>query len=360
MIAPKDVYHVIEAMVPLYVAMMLAFVSTRWWKLFSPEQCAGINKFVAKYSIPLLSFQVISSTNPYQMNLRIMLADLVQKSVVIFVLVAVTRLTSRGGLKWVITGLSLSTMPNTLILGIPLLKAMYGKGAASVLSEIVFLQSIVWYNLLLFLFELQAMKAASVTPSEASGMRQGESMTLQENVPKEGVDEAKPRCGKKLETPTILIKVGKKLLRNPNTHATLLGLTWACIHFKWGIALPTIIDNSIQILSRGGLGMAMFSLGLFMASQQRILAAGTRMTAAAMVLKFVAGPALMAVSSFTVGLRGNLFRVALVQAALPQGIVPFVFAKEYNVHPEILSTTVIFGMLIAMPISLGYYLLLAL
>lgn len=28
----------------------------------------------------------------------------------------------------------------------------------------------------------------------------------------------------------------------------------------------------------------------------------------------------------------------VVQAALPQGIVPFVFAKEYNVHPDILST----------------------
>lgn len=26
------------------------------------------------------------------------------------------------------------------------------------------------------------------------------------------------------------------------------------------------------------------------------------------------------------------------QAALPQGIVPFVFSKEYNVHPDILST----------------------
>jgi len=26
------------------------------------------------------------------------------------------------------------------------------------------------------------------------------------------------------------------------------------------------------------------------------------------------------------------------QAALPQGIVPFVFAKEYNVHPAVLST----------------------
>lgn len=27
-----------------------------------------------------------------------------------------------------------------------------------------------------------------------------------------------------------------------------------------------------------------------------------------------------------------------MQAALPQGIVPFVFAKEYNVHPAVLST----------------------
>lgn len=28
----------------------------------------------------------------------------------------------------------------------------------------------------------------------------------------------------------------------------------------------------------------------------------------------------------------------VLQAALPQGIVPFVFAKEYDVHPDILST----------------------
>jgi auxin efflux carrier family len=48
------------------------------------------------------------------------------------------------------------------------------------------------------------------------------------------------------------------------------------------------------------------------------------------------------------------------QAALPQGIVPFVFAKEYSVHPSILSTAVIFGMLIALPITLVYYILLGL
>jgi hypothetical protein len=35
----------------------------------------------------------------------------------------------------------------------------------------------------------------------------------------------------------------------------------------------------------------------------------------------------------------QVLRVAMnLQAALPQGIVPFVFAKEYNVHPNVLST----------------------
>ncbi|KAK8537025.1 hypothetical protein V6N12_043206 [Hibiscus sabdariffa] len=70
------------------------------------------------------------------------------------------------------------------------------------------------------------------------------------------------------------------------------------------------------------------------------------------------GPAVMAAASIAVGLRGVLLHVAIVQAALPQGIVPFVFAKEYNVHPDILSTAVIFGMLIALPITLVYYILL--
>ncbi|KAI4320434.1 hypothetical protein MLD38_033916 [Melastoma candidum] len=51
-------------------------------------------------------------------------------------------------------------MSNTLILGIQLLNAMYGNGATSVLLEIVFLQSIAWYNLLFFLFELDTNESS--------------------------------------------------------------------------------------------------------------------------------------------------------------------------------------------------------
>ncbi|KAG6736833.1 hypothetical protein POTOM_060273 [Populus tomentosa] len=107
---------------------------------------------------------------------------------------------------------------------------------------------------------------------------------------------------------------------------------------------PSIVSGSIAILSDAGLGMAMFSLGLFMALQPKIIACGKSVATFAMAVRFLTGPAVIAATSLAIGIRGVLLHVAIVQAALPQGIVPFVFAKEYNVHPDILSTAVIFGM----------------
>ncbi|RWR93376.1 PIN-like protein [Cinnamomum micranthum f. kanehirae] len=147
---------------------------------------------------------------------------------------------------------------------------------------------------------------------------------------------------------------------DPNTYSSLIGLIWSLVSFRWGIEMPAIIAKSISILSDAGLGMAMFSLGLFMALQPRIIACGNLIAAFPMAVRFFMGPAVMAVASIAVGLHGVLLRIAIVQAALPQGIVPFVFAKEYNVHPDILSIGVIFGMLIALPITLVYYILLGL
>ncbi|XP_060672479.1 probable auxin efflux carrier component 8 isoform X1 [Ziziphus jujuba] len=357
MISPTDVYHVVAATIPLYVAMILAYISVKWWQFFTPDQCSGINKFVAKFSIPLLSFQVISANNPYKMNLKLILSDFLQKLFAFVALTAITRISSRGGLNWTITGLSLSTLPNTLILGIPLLKAMYGEEAAGNLAQIVVLQSIIWYNILLFLFEFNAVKSASVSPSSETT----EDMEApHEAQSKEEVEEARTRTPRKIKTMLILLTVGRKLMSNPNTHATVIGLIWAVIRFRWNIKLPEIANQSIIILSNGGLGMAMFSLGLFMASRTRIIACGTRLAILAMAMKFIIGPALMAGASYAVGLSGTILRVAIVQAALPQGIVPFVFSKEYNIHPDILSTGVIFGLLIALPIALTYYCLLAL
>ncbi|XP_015962416.1 auxin efflux carrier component 8-like [Arachis duranensis] len=377
MISLLDAYHVVSATVPLYVTMILAYISVKWWKLFTPDQCSGINKFVAKFSIPLLSFQVISSNNVYKMSLKLIYADVVQKSLAFLALAAITRIgRGGGGLKWIVTGISLSTLPNTLILGIPLMKAMYKDESVAPLAQIIFLQSMVWYNFLLFLYELDAAanKSSMPPPSQeapppppSQGTEETETsheVVVQSKQEEEEEEEEEKReairSKRKMKILLILITVWKKLIRNPNTFATLIGLIWSTIQFRWGVHMPKVVNQSIEILSNGGLGMAMFSLGLFMASQSSIIACGPRMTMVAIGLKFIVGPALMAVASIAIGLRGTLLKVAIVQAALPQGIVPFVFAKEYNVHPAILSTAVILGMLIALPVALAYYFLLAL
>ncbi|CAN1272613.1 Probable auxin efflux carrier component 8 [Linum perenne] len=308
MISSGDIYHVVEATIPLYVAMILAYVSLKFGRVFTQEQCSGINKFVSKFSIPLLSFQIISINDPYHMNITLILSDFLHKLLALIFIGIIIRVWFKSWkLNWIITSFSLSTQSNTLILGIPLLRSMYGVEAESLLSQIVFLQSIVWYNLLVFMFELHAARNPQTTTRNK-----------------------------------VSFKIGDNIV------------------FRWGVKLPDIIDKSIMMLATGGLGMAMFSLGLFMASRGSIIACGIKMAGMAMVMKFVLGPTLMAISSVIVGLRGTVLRVAIIQAALSQGIVPFVFAKEYNVHPDILSTAVIFGMFIVLPIALAYYSLLAL
>ncbi|KAL3578382.1 hypothetical protein D5086_019886 [Populus alba] len=117
-------------------------------------------------------------------------------------------------------------------------------------------------------------------------------------------------------TRLILIMVWRKLIRNPNTYSSLIGLTWSLVAFRWHVEMPKIIKQSISILSDAGLGMAMFSLGLFMALQPKLIACGNSVATFAMAVRFLTGPAVMAAASIAVGLRGTLLHVAIVQGYL--------------------------------------------
>nr|GEX83603.1 PIN-like protein [Tanacetum cinerariifolium] len=54
---------------------------------------------------------------------------------------------------------------------------------------------------------------------------------------------------------------------------------------EWHVAMPKIIEKSISILSDAGLGMAMFSLGLFMALQPKIIACGNSVATFSMAVR---------------------------------------------------------------------------
>eukprot|EP00267_Zea_mays_P052380 XP_020405429.1 uncharacterized protein LOC100381964 isoform X2 [Zea mays] len=313
MISWPTIYHVLEETVPLYVAMIVAYLSIQWWKLFTPEQCSGINKFVAKFSIPLLSFQILSTNNPYSMNLKLIFSDVLQKSLSLLGFAVASRVCCEEKFDWLITGFSLSTLPNTLIVGIPLLKGMYGDEAVKLLSQIVALQSLIWYTLLLFLFEFRAARGMAITTS-SEAIDEAESGTpgpMQQGHEEGQAKGVSARCYGAFH---FLLVVSRKLVTNPNMYASLAGLIWALISFRWRIQLPSIVNNSIRILSDGGLGMAMFSLGVFTALQTKIVACGTKRMLLSLGIRFFLGPGLMVISSYLIGMRGTLLKVAIIQA----------------------------------------------
>lgn len=70
--------------------------------------------------------------------------------------------------------------------------------------------------------------------SHSCFLLKGESETSQEVQSKEEEEEEAepPRTERKMRILVILMKVGKKLIMNPNTYATFIGLIWASIHFR--------------------------------------------------------------------------------------------------------------------------------
>ncbi|XP_025011938.1 probable auxin efflux carrier component 5a isoform X2 [Ricinus communis] len=223
MIGWEDVYKVIVAMVPLYVALLLGYGSIRWWKIFTPEQGGAVNRLVCYFTLPLFTFEFTAHVDPFKMNYLFIGADAISKFIIVVVLACWAKFSSKGSYTW------------------------------------------------------------------------------------------------------------------------------------WHFEMPSIMEGSILIMSKAGTGTAMFSMGIFMAVQEKVIACGAGLTVVGMILRFIAGPAAMAIGSIAVGLHGDVLRVAIIQAALPQSITSFIFAKEYGLHAEVLSTAVIFGMIVSLPVLIAYY-----
>ncbi|XP_034903847.1 probable auxin efflux carrier component 8 isoform X2 [Populus alba] len=349
MISIDDLYGVLCAVVPLYVTMFLAYASVKWWNIFTPEQCSGINR-EARLKI-LKSFKGSSSSSSFSNSER-----------------------SKGSFKG--AGEALGSCGGNadevvnVIVSTPTSQEITENVNTKVAPDPQQFRSMVAAavdgddkEVHLFIWRCVCCTSQGFCEQSVQVLRKEESIKRGlESEKTEGVE--KNTAAVSSLSSAMLLRILKtvwlKLVRNPNSYASLIGLSWALVSCRYGIMKPQIVDNSVTILSKAGLGMAMFSLGLFMALQPRIIACGNRMAVYGMLARFLAGPAVMAVASIGVGLRGTMLKLSIVQAALPQGIVPFVFAREYGLHPDVLSTAVIFGMIVSLPITILYYIFLGL
>ncbi|XP_074378485.1 auxin efflux carrier component 5-like [Apium graveolens] len=346
MIELSDVYKVVVAMVPLYVALLLGYGSVKWWHMFTPDQTDAINRMNCYFIMPLFTFEFTTHLNPFKMNYLFVAGDVISKCV-IGVMLGVWVYFFNGSFEWCITGFSMSTINNTLIVGVPLMRAMYGALGEDLVVQSAVLQSIIWIMILLFMLEVRRARRDfdSVSAIEMSGK------DLEGNHRVQEIDVSVVRPSAWAVMKTVL----GKLAKNPNCYACIAGLAWAFLAARWHFDMPSIMEGSILIMSKAGTGTSMFCMGLFMASNDKIIACGAKATMVGMILRFIAGPLSVGIACIAVGLRGDALRIAIVQSALPQAVATFIYAKEYGLHTNVISTAVIFGTVVSLPILIGYF-----
>lgn len=232
MIAWGDVYKVVEAMAPLYMALALGYGSVRWWRIFTLAECDTINRLVAYFAFPFFAFQFTLHCDPFTMNYRAILADIISKAVIIVSLAIWAQCSSKGSYCWSITSFSLSTLTNSLVVGVPLLGAMYGPWASQLVVQLSVFQAISWLILLLFVLEVRkAGNGMMEVTKVANGNLNGQKEVTPTKDPEAG-NGTNDVVGLPSSRPSLcsLMKVvGLKLILNPNSYASIVGIAWALV-----------------------------------------------------------------------------------------------------------------------------------
>ncbi|KAD4586461.1 hypothetical protein E3N88_24062 [Mikania micrantha] len=291
MIGWDDIYKVVAAMFPLYVALILGYGSVKWWHMFNSDHCDAINRLSCYFIMPLFTFDFTTRIDPYKMNYRFIVADVISKAIILLAISLWANFTNKGNYPWSITCFSLSSLNNTLVVGVPLMAAMYGPLGENLVIKSSILQFMFWIMILLLMFEFQRAKRSLDSDVSSIDTRKRTSLLILTKI------------------------VAIKLAKNPNSYACVMGLLWALMSNRWNLEMPIIIKGSVQIMSRAGAGVAMFCMGLVMSMQEKMIECSAKLAVLGMVLRFMVAPATMAVGSFLVGLRGNILHVAIIQVS---------------------------------------------
>jgi malonate transporter and related proteins len=122
----------------------------------------------------------------------------------------------------------------------------------------------------------------------------------------------------KLSARALLLSI----IRNPFVFSSLGGVAWQMS----GLELPGMALQVLDMIGRGALGLALLTVGAGLRLGDAI--SNWPPVAAAVVLKLLAMPLIMAGMLMLMGVEGQAFAVAMLCAAVPTGSGAYVLARQ--------------------------------
>jgi len=279
----------VEAVVPLFSLIILGFLAgKREW--IDPGGVKALAAFVFNIAIPALLFRlVVTSDVTGLIDLRFLLAHITAQAVAAMIGALLGWLLLRQDApRLVIQGFG-SSFPNSVLLGIPLMIALYGERGALPMA-MIFAFNVALYSLVTMLLEV---------------VGKGE---------------------RRVRTVSLIGTTFRAITGNPIILAAILGVTVGSL----GFGLSPVLDKTLDFMGQAGPPTALFALGASLGVRE--LARGLHGPLGAAMLmtvtKLFIHPALAFVMAVPVlGLDPFPAAAAVIVAALPVG------ANVYTMSP---------------------------
>lgn len=283
---------VVTVVVPVFGVVALGFAAVRAG-LFAAEAGAALARFMYYFAVPALLFRGIAQADLPAAPPWTVLAMFYLPALSLFAGMAALAPRTLG---WARSERGLAAMSasygNIVLLGYPLVHAAFGSAGALPLLLIMGTQSLVMFPLTTLLLERERTRGRGLH--------------------------------------ALL-----DLARNPVVVSLLAGFVCNAS----GTAVPVLLDRALELLSAAGPGCALVALGMSLARYR--LDGGYRDVLVFVAVKNILNPILAGGLGFALGLRGDVYTVVLMLAAMPVGINAFVFASQYGLRQDAVAKAIV-------------------
>lgn len=302
----------------LVFALVALGYALAWARVTREGTGEALGDFVLSVAIPVLLFRTLAEadfagTNPMRLWAVYFTAIL---ATWVLATLALRRGFGRDARAGVVAGLS-AGFSNLVLLGIPMILAVFGREGFEVLS-------------LILAVHLPIMMAASVILYELAERRDGVATGA-------------------LDRRSVALRLLRNMAKNPIVIGILAGLAWRVVPFDMPGLAAEIIDRLAGLAGT----LALISLGM---SLHRFgIARNAPQGATTAVLKVAFMPAVALGMALLLGLPAAVAHVVVVCAAMPTGVNPYLIANRLGTGEALASNTMVLATA-ASPLTLAFWL----
>ena len=313
--------NLLPTLLQIFITVALGWAAGSM-SLFSQQEARGLGIFVGKFSLPSLIFISLASLNLSNIKWSFLLAVLVAKSIIFFVMMTLDYIINRNISRAALFGIY-STQTNDFGIGLPILNTVYGAD----------------HPLVALLYLVAPISLLILNPI---------GFVLLE------VDKEKGEKDPKDSPLKTVLGVVKGLATNPVVAMTVLGVLGNLV---FSSSPPPHLAKFLSALGAAFSSLAPFSLGVSMTGKLSGIR-GDRINSitALVTVKSIVTPIVtyMVVERLTTLLDGAsdpaLSNFSLLLGSFPTALGVATYASEYGVVPDLISAAIVIGTLASAPL----------